>query len=117
MTEEANRIQGMLDEFNARTEAVQRDTIVIYQQMGDVRLTDILTNEFMEANTNFHSFRELTFSSMVWIDWSHDVVHTRRSLLDQFIAGSTRFKTWDEFYGKAEAEYTARTGKVLVRNG
>ena len=115
MTEEMKNIQSMLDEFDARTRAVKQDTIIIYQKMGDVAITDILTNEFMQANTNFYSFRELTFSSMVWIDWSHEVVHTRRSLLDQFIAGSTKFKTWDEFYGQAEAEFTARTGKVLVK--
>ncbi len=85
------------------------EIVCIVKQIGDKKLTDVLNNEFMEKYTNFHSFRELTFSSMVWIDWEHgDVVMTRKSLLDHFIDGSTQFSTWDEMYRKADAEYEAK---------
>ncbi len=85
------------------------EIVCIIKQIGDKSIYDVLCPEFMEKYTNFHSFRELTFSSMVWIDWEHgDVVMTRKSLLDRFINGSTQFSTWDEMYLKADAEYEAR---------
>ena len=84
------------------------DLVVIHQQIGSNKITDVLTREFMEKYTNFHSFKELTFSSLVWIDWSKDPVITKESSLNRFIAGSSRFKTWKEMFDKALEEYNAK---------
>ena len=101
------------DDLKARAEAVAQDLTHIFMRMGDFQITDLFTNEFMEKYTNFFNFKALQFSSMVWIDWDQDVVATRKSLLDRFIAGSSVFSTWDEMYQKAEEEYIQRTGHPI----
>ncbi len=97
-------------ELEARAKAVQADLTHIFMKIGDIYISDILNKEFLEANSNFHNFLEMKFSSMVWIDWEHEVVTTRKSLLDRFIAGSSRFATWDEMYQAAFEEYEKKTG-------
>ena len=101
------------EELEARAKAVQADLTHIFMQIGDVHISDILNKDFLEKNTNFHNFLEMKFSSMVWIDWDKEVVTTRKSLLDRFIAGSSRFATWDEMYQTALADYEERTGKSM----
>ena len=101
------------EELAAREKAVQEDLTHIFMKIGDIPISDILSNEFLQKNTNFRMFKEIQFSSMVWIDWNHEVVSTRRSLLDRFIAGSSRFETWDEMYQEALKEYEAKTGGSL----
>lgn len=101
------------EELAERARMVQSDLTHIFMKIGDVGIADILSREFLEANTNFHNFLEMKFSSMVWIDWDHEVVSTRKSLLDRFIAGSSRFATWDEMYQEALKDYEKRTGKTM----
>ena len=83
------------------------DLIVINQEVNGVHISEILNREFMCKYTNFYNFKELTFSSIVWIDWNQPIVYTRESLLNRFIAGSTQFDTWNEMFGKALEEYNA----------
>lgn len=87
----------------------QDDVTCIVMKLGEKKIEDVLNNEFMQKYTNFFSFRELKFSSMVWIDWNMgDVVYTRTSLLDRLIAGSSQFATWEEMYKQAEKEYAEK---------
>jgi hypothetical protein len=94
---------------DCRMREMMRDMIVIKQRNGDKAITDYFTDEFMQEYTNFHSFKEFTFSSIVWIDWSQNVVITRESLLDRFVAGSSVFETWHEMFEKAKEEYKERS--------
>lgn len=83
---------------------------MIYIEMKSDKhaITDYLSKEFMRKHTNFNSFKELTFSSLVWIDWSKDVVITSESLLNRFISTSTVFNTWNEMISVAIADFEGR---------
>ena len=85
----------------------QRDVVSIHLVQDGVHISQVLTPAFLQKYTNFYNFKELTFSSLVWIDWNQPVVLTRRSLLDEFIAGSSQFSSWEQMYQKAWEEYSA----------
>ncbi|MCC8193785.1 MAG: hypothetical protein LIP28_03970 [Deltaproteobacteria bacterium] len=59
-------------------------------------LSEIFTDSFMRAHTNFDNFRALQYSSAVIVNWDAEQMVYSKALLDSFVKESTQFSSWEE---------------------
>lgn len=72
---------------------------------GPVSVTVLFPEEFMKANTNFENFSEFLDAGGFKFESQEDFNNIPEDVLNQHVAKTTKFSTWDEMKQCAGTEY------------
>lgn len=74
----------------------------------EIPLSELLTENFMRANTEFASFSEMLDASGFKVETSQDFAAIPDDQWDAFVRSRTRFQGWNEMLGTAAKKYAAK---------
>jgi hypothetical protein len=72
---------------------------------GAVSISELLNQEFMQANTKFKNLDEFFEKSPFEIENQADLKQVNEKELDQYVKDVTAFTSWEEMLSKAGALY------------
>ncbi len=72
---------------------------------GEVNIADLLTEDFLKANTRFKNLEELMNSGGFVVKTSEDFASIPIAEFDEYISKNSEFSSWNDLIGKAAGEY------------
>ena len=76
-------------------------------KLREVNMSEVLTSEFLRANTTVGTFDELLEKSGFKVETQADFIAIPEEEFDQYIRSISSFDSWSDMIGQAHEEYIA----------